>query len=53
MNRAAPARCALQLETEMHKNPNLRANHFVERFQELKQAGERQHAAGDYSRASR
>lgn len=48
-DRAAPARRALQLETEMRKNPDLRADPFVERFQELKQTGERQYAAGDYS----
>lgn len=44
-----PARRALQLETEMRQNPSLRADHFVERFQELKQSGERQYAAGDIS----
>ena len=48
-DRALPARRALQLETEMRQNPNLRADHFVERFQELKQSGERHYAAGDYS----
>jgi Ti-type conjugative transfer relaxase TraA len=48
-DRAAPARRALQLETQMRKNPDLRADHFVERFQQLKQSGERQYAAGDYS----
>ncbi|PRD43035.1 Ti-type conjugative transfer relaxase TraA [Phyllobacterium phragmitis] len=48
-DRALPARRALQLETDLRKNPDLRADHFVERFQELKQTGERQYAAGDYS----
>lgn len=48
-DRALPARRALQLETEMRQNPNLRADHFVERFQELKQSGERQYASGDFS----
>lgn len=48
-DRALPARRALQLETETRQNPHLRADHFVERFQELKQAGERQYAAGDIS----
>ncbi len=48
-DRAAPARRALQLETEMRKNPELRADRFVERFQELRQTGERQYAAGNYS----
>ncbi|WP_201285448.1 hypothetical protein [Chelativorans xinjiangense] len=33
----------------LRKNPDLRADRFVERFQELKQTGERQYAAGDYS----
>jgi Ti-type conjugative transfer relaxase TraA len=47
-DRAAPARRALQLETEMRRNPDLRADRFVERFRELKQTGERQYAAGDY-----
>ncbi|HML91733.1 Ti-type conjugative transfer relaxase TraA [Methyloceanibacter sp.] len=48
-DRALSARRALQLETEMRKNPELRADHFVERFRDLKQFGERQYAAGDYS----
>ncbi|TWG49797.1 Ti-type conjugative transfer relaxase TraA [Aminobacter sp. J44] len=48
-DRALPARRALQLETEMRQNPELRADRFVERFRELKQTGERQYAAGDYS----
>ena len=48
-DRALPARRALQLETEMRQNPELRADHFVERFRELKQSGERQYAAGDIS----
>jgi len=48
-DRALPARRALHLETEMRQNPELRADHFVERFRELKQSGERQYTAGDYS----
>lgn len=44
---------ALQLETELRidpaKDPNWRADRFVERFRELSQAGERQYAAGNYS----
>jgi len=48
-DRAAPARRALQLETEMRKNPDLRADRFVERFRDLRQTGERQYAAGNYS----
>ncbi|MFC3061653.1 Ti-type conjugative transfer relaxase TraA [Paenirhodobacter populi] len=48
-DRAAPARRALQLETEIRQNPNLRADRFVERFQELRQASESRYAAGDYS----
>jgi hypothetical protein len=47
--RAAPARRALQLETEMRQNPELRADRFVERFRDLKQTGDRQYAAGNYS----
>ncbi|MGE4483087.1 Ti-type conjugative transfer relaxase TraA [Acidocella sp.] len=47
--RALPARYALQRETEMRLNPELRADRFVERFRELKQASERQYAAGNYS----
>lgn len=39
----------LQLETEIRAEPQSRADRFVERFQELKQTGERQYAAGDYS----
>ena len=48
-DRAAPARRALQLETEMRQNPELRADRFVERFRDLKQTGDRQYAAGNYS----
>lgn len=48
-DRAAPARRALQLEAEMRKNPDLRADRFVERFRDLRQTGERQYAAGNYS----
>jgi Ti-type conjugative transfer relaxase TraA len=50
-----PARAirALQLETELRidpaKDPNWRADRFVGRFRELRQAGERQYAAGNYS----
>lgn len=33
----------------MRGNPDLRADRFVERFRELKQAGERQYVGGDYS----
>ena len=44
---------ALQLETEIRtdpaRDPNWRADRFVERFQELGQAGEHRYAAGDYS----
>ena len=48
-DRALPARRALQLETEMRQNPDLRADRFVERFRDLKQTGDRQYAAGNYS----
>ena len=44
-----PARRALQLETEMRQNPDLRADRFVERFRDLRQTGDRQYAAGNYS----
>ena len=47
--RAMPARHALQRETEMRQNPELRADRFVERFRDLKQASEQQYAAGNYS----
>jgi hypothetical protein len=40
---------ALQLETEIRTSPERRADRFVERFQELKQSGERRYAVGDYS----
>lgn len=40
---------ALQLETEIRTSPERRADRFVERFRDLKQTGERQYAAGDYS----
>ena len=48
-DRALPARRALQLETELRQNPDLRADRFVERFRDLRQTGERQYAAGNYS----
>ena len=44
-----PARQAVQQETEMRQNPELRADRFVERWRDLKQTGDRQYAAGDYS----
>jgi len=47
--RAMPARHAVQRETEMRQNPELRADRFVERFRDLRQTGERQYAAGNYS----
>jgi len=40
---------ALQLETEIRTSPERRADRFVERFRDLKQTGERQYAAGNYS----
>ncbi|MBB5703035.1 Ti-type conjugative transfer relaxase TraA [Ochrobactrum daejeonense] len=40
---------ALQLETEIRTSPERRADRFVERFRELKQTGDRQYAAGNYS----
>jgi len=40
---------ALQLETEIRTGPERRADRFVERFRELRQTGERQYAAGNYS----
>ena len=40
---------ALQLETEIRTDPQRRADRFVERWQNLDRAGERQYAAGDYS----
>lgn len=40
---------ALQLETEIRNSPERRADRFVERFRDLKQTGERQYAAGNYS----
>jgi len=40
---------ALQLETEIRTDPQRRADRFVERWQKLSQASERQYAAGDYS----
>jgi Ti-type conjugative transfer relaxase TraA len=51
--RVNPTIRALQLETELRldqaKDPSWRADRFVERFRELRQAGERQYAAGNYS----
>ena len=47
--RAMPARHAVQWEAEMRQNPERRADSFVERFRDLKQTGDRQYAAGNYS----
>ncbi|WP_374251576.1 Ti-type conjugative transfer relaxase TraA [Xanthobacter sp.] len=48
-DRAAPARRALQLETELRTDPGRRADRFVERWQKLERASEQRYAAGDYS----
>ncbi|WP_137389164.1 Ti-type conjugative transfer relaxase TraA [Rhodoligotrophos defluvii] len=40
---------AFQLETEIRTDPQRRADRFVERWQKLSRASERQYAAGDYS----
>ena len=40
-DRAAPARRALQLETEMRADPQRRADRFVERWQKLDQTSQR------------
>ncbi|MDI4664123.1 Ti-type conjugative transfer relaxase TraA [Xanthobacter autotrophicus] len=40
---------ALQLETEIRTDPQRRADRFVERWQKLDRASERQYAASDYS----
>ncbi|KIZ46655.1 MULTISPECIES: Ti-type conjugative transfer relaxase TraA [Rhodopseudomonas] len=47
--RTARAIRALQLETELRTDPQLRADRFVERFQKLDLASQRQYEAGDYS----
>ncbi|WJS87139.1 Ti-type conjugative transfer relaxase TraA [Paracoccus sp. TOH] len=46
-DRAAPARRALQHETEMRADPQRRADRFVERWQKLDQTSQRQYQAGD------
>jgi Ti-type conjugative transfer relaxase TraA len=40
---------ALQLETELRTDPSRRADHFVERWQKLDRASQRQYQAGDMS----
>jgi len=40
---------ALQLETELRTDPGLRADRFVERWQNLHRASDERYAAGDYS----
>ena len=40
---------ALQLETELRTDPGLRADHFVERWQNLHRASDQRYAAGDYA----
>ncbi|RWR25688.1 Ti-type conjugative transfer relaxase TraA [Sinirhodobacter populi] len=47
--RAASARRALQLETELRTDPQRRADRFVERWQKLDQTSQRQYQAGDMS----
>jgi Ti-type conjugative transfer relaxase TraA len=51
--RVNPTIRALQLETELRldpaKDPNWRADRFLERFRDLRQTGERRYAAGNYS----
>ena len=42
-------RRALQLESEIHTDPQLRANRFAERWRKLDQASQRQYQAGDRS----
>ena len=46
---SAPAVRALQLETELRTDPSRRADRFVERWQKLDQASQRQYQAGDIS----
>ncbi|WP_316229383.1 Ti-type conjugative transfer relaxase TraA [Bradyrhizobium sp. SZCCHNR1070] len=40
---------ALQLETELRTDPGLRADRFVERWQNLHRASDERYAAGDYT----
>jgi Ti-type conjugative transfer relaxase TraA len=40
---------ALQLETELRTDPSLRADRFVERWQNLHRASDERYAAGDYA----
>ena len=40
---------ALQLETELRTDPGLRADRFVERWQNLYRASDQRYAAGDYA----
>ncbi|MBC7103043.1 MAG: Ti-type conjugative transfer relaxase TraA [Rhizobium sp.] len=40
---------ALQLETELRTDPDLRADRFVERWQNLHRASDERYAAGDYA----
>jgi len=40
---------ALQMETELRTDPSLRADRFVERWQNLHRASDERYAAGDYS----
>lgn len=47
--RANRAIRALQIETEIRTDPNRRADRFVERWQKLDQASQRQYQAGDMS----
>lgn len=48
-DRAAPVKRAIRMEAEMRRNPDLRADRFVERFNKLDRASESKYAAGDYS----
>jgi hypothetical protein len=46
VNRAV---CALQLETELRTDPQIRADRFVERWQRLDRTSQHQYQAGDIS----
>ncbi|MFD2249278.1 Ti-type conjugative transfer relaxase TraA [Pseudochelatococcus lubricantis] len=48
-DRAASARRALQLETELRTDPGRRADRFVDRWQKLDQTSQRQYQTGDMS----
>lgn len=48
-DRRVPVKLAMRQAAELRKNPELRADRFVERWRKLERASEHKYAAGDYA----